>query len=74
MIGRVEAVAREVAQREGLSLLFKREEALYEADGADLAAIDITELVIRVLLDKINPSEIPKARKPGEPSEPEPTR
>jgi Skp family chaperone for outer membrane proteins len=61
MIARVEAVAREVAEREGLSLLLRREGILYAEEDFDLERIDITEQVARALLAKINPTEIPVA-------------
>jgi Skp family chaperone for outer membrane proteins len=62
MIEMVETVAREIAEREGLVLLFRRQDALYAAEGVDVASLDITEAVIRALLDKINPERIPESQ------------
>ena len=59
MIARVEEVAREVARREGLALLVRSDDVLYAADDFDVARIDVTEQVIRSLLQRINPTEIP---------------
>ena len=59
MIAKVEHVAREVAREQGLALLVRSDDALYTAEGADLGRIDITEQVIRTLLEKINPTQIP---------------
>ena len=59
MIEKVEDVAREVARQAGLAVLVRSDDVLYAANDADLARIDITEQVIRTLLDKINPTEIP---------------
>jgi Skp family chaperone for outer membrane proteins len=58
MIARVEAVAREVAEREGLALLLRRDAVLYAEEDFDFERIDITEQVARALLEKINPTEI----------------
>jgi Skp family chaperone for outer membrane proteins len=60
MIAKVEDVAREVARQEGLAVLVRSDDVLYAAKDADVARIDITEQVIRALLDKINPTEIPE--------------
>ena len=65
MIERVEAVAREIAEREGLALLFRRQDALYTGKQADEVSLDITEQVIRTLLDKINPEQIPEPPEAG---------
>ena len=46
--------------REGLALLFRKRDALYAADGVELPNLEITEQVIRALLDKINPEQIPE--------------
>ena len=68
MIARVEEVARQVASERGLTLLLEKEGVLYTLEG-DLAELpdaerfDLTEPVIRALLDRINPTEIPE---PGE--------
>jgi Skp family chaperone for outer membrane proteins len=64
LIARVEEVAREVARREGLALLLRREGLLYAASEEDIARVDITEQVARALLEKINPTEIPDAVAP----------
>lgn len=60
MIARVEQVAREVAEREGLTLLLRKDGVLYAEDDFDVERIDITEQVARALLQKINPTEIPE--------------
>jgi Skp family chaperone for outer membrane proteins len=74
LIARIEGVAREVAQREQLTLLLRRDGALYteegtlypgELDAAD--SVDLTEQVARALLERINPTVIPAA--PVEPAE-----
>ena len=72
LIAQVEEVAREVARREGLTLLLRREGALYTEDGApyagetgDIEPVDLTLQVARALLERINPTEIPEA--PPEP-------
>jgi Skp family chaperone for outer membrane proteins len=65
LIARVEEVAREVARREGIAVLLRKEGLLYAATDADVARVDITEQVARALLEKINPTEIPPA--PAEP-------
>jgi Skp family chaperone for outer membrane proteins len=66
LIAQVEEVAREVARREGLTLLLRKEGALYTEDGAlyagelgDAERVDLTQQVARVLLERINPTEIP---------------
>jgi Skp family chaperone for outer membrane proteins len=59
MIQRLEEVAREVARERGLTLLVKKDGVLYTNDEAGPAPLDITEQVIRALLQKINPTEIP---------------
>ncbi len=59
MVAKVEDVAREVARQQGLAFLVRSDDVLYAAKDADLARIDITEQVIRTLLDKISPTEIP---------------
>ena len=61
MIDRVEEVAREVAQRQGLRLLLRKEGVIYAADNSDLERLDITEDVIRALLERINPTEVEAA-------------
>ena len=61
MIAQVEEVVRQVAMREGLALLVRREGVLYTDEDAVAGHIDITELVARALLAKINPTEIPAA-------------
>ena len=60
-------MAREVAHREGLMLLLRKDGALYTEDGAlysgdgqDAQYIDLTEQVARALLERINPTEIPQ--------------
>ena len=58
MIESVTAVAREVAQREGLALLIEKDATLYARADANPPR-DITELVIRALLDRINPTQVP---------------
>jgi len=66
MVAYVEDVAREVAQREGLTLLLRTDGLVYAEDDAALARVDITDQVARALLEKINPTEIPEP--PTEPS------
>jgi Skp family chaperone for outer membrane proteins len=66
MIARIEEVAREVARERGVTLLFRRDGALYREDGSEaepagVEPIDLTEPVIRALLARINPTEIPEA-------------
>jgi Skp family chaperone for outer membrane proteins len=61
LIARVEEVAREVARREGLALLLRRDGILYADDAAGIDRVDLTEQVARALLEKINPTEIPAA-------------
>ena len=58
MIARVVAVATEVARREGLTLLLKKEAIVY-ADDAGIVRRDITDQVIRALLERMNPTKIP---------------
>lgn len=60
MIARVEEVAREVAEREGLTLLVRKDRVLYAEEDFDFERIDITEQVARTLLERINPTEIPQ--------------
>ena len=60
MIAQVEEMAREVARREGLTLLVRKDGILFTAEDANLAHRDITEQVARALLEKINPTEIPE--------------
>ena len=65
MVARVEEVALEVARAEGVTLLFRRDGALYRDDGSeaervDVEPLDLTEPVIRALLDRINPTRIPE--------------
>jgi Skp family chaperone for outer membrane proteins len=68
LIARVEEVAREVAQREQLTLLLRRDGALYTEAGtlhpgepAAADSVDLTEQVARTLLERINPTMIPAA-------------
>jgi Skp family chaperone for outer membrane proteins len=68
LIARVEVVARQVARREGMTLLLLKEGALYTEDGAlyageahDAGRVDLTDEVARALLAKINPTDIPAA-------------
>lgn len=67
MIARVEEVAQEVATERGLTLLLRKDGVLYNAEGteaesvAGVDAVDLTEPVIRALLEKINPTRIPDA-------------
>ena len=58
MIARVVAVATEVARREGLPLLIKKEAIVY-ADNDGIVRRDITDQVIRALLERMNPTKIP---------------
>lgn len=58
MIARVVAVATEVARREGLTLLIKKEAIVY-ADDAGIVRRDITDQVIRALLERMNPAKVP---------------
>jgi Skp family chaperone for outer membrane proteins len=58
MIETVTAVAIEVAEQEGLTLLLDEEAVLYSHTDRNPPR-DITELVIRALLDRINPTQIP---------------
>lgn len=58
MVERVRTIAREIAQREGLTVLVEKDAVLYP-DSSTAVYRDITELVIRALLDKTNPTEIP---------------
>jgi len=67
LIAQVEEMAREVAHREGLMLLLRKDGALYtedgtlySGDGQDAQYIDLTEQVARALLERINPTEIPQ--------------
>jgi Skp family chaperone for outer membrane proteins len=65
MIARVEEVAKVVASERGLALLLEKESVLYTVEGdraepPDAERVDLTEPVIRALLDRINPTEIPK--------------
>ena len=65
MIARVEEVAQQVASERGLLLILEREGVLYTPDGtraepSDAERVDLTEPVIRALLDRINPTVIPK--------------
>ena len=65
MIERVESVAREIAVRNGFTLVFRKQDALYTAQDVsaeefESAAFDITDQVIQVLLDKMNPERIPE--------------
>jgi Skp family chaperone for outer membrane proteins len=65
LIAQVEDMARSVAQSEGLTLLLRKDGALYTEqgalfDGEAADAVDLTEQVARALLDRINPTEIPK--------------
>ncbi len=69
LIAQVEELAREVARREGVMLLLRKEGALYTEDGAlyagepgDAERVDLTEQVARALLERINPTEIPAAQ------------
>ena len=64
MIARIEEVAREVARDQGIAVLVRRADILQVAEGADLAPLDVTDAVIRALLEKINPTEIPPAGEP----------
>jgi Skp family chaperone for outer membrane proteins len=73
LIAQVEDMAREVAQREGLTLLLRREGALYTGAGesysgdiGDIEVVDLTELVARALLERINPSEIAETPPPSQ--------
>ena len=73
LIAQVEEVAREVARREGLRLLLRKEGGLYTEDGAlyegepgDAETVDLTEQVARELLQRINPTEIPATPAPDE--------
>lgn len=66
LLAQVEEVAREVARRQGLTLLLRRRDGLYTEDGApypgepaDGESIDLTEQVARELLERINPPVIP---------------
>jgi len=66
LIAQVEEVAREVARREGLTLLLRKQGRLYSEDGTlyegepgDAEKVDLTEQVARELLERINPAEIP---------------
>jgi hypothetical protein len=61
-------MAREVARREGVTLLLRKQGRLYRADGTlqegeirESERVDLTEQVARALLAKINPTEIPSA-------------
>jgi Skp family chaperone for outer membrane proteins len=72
MIERVESVARDIAAREGFTLVFRKRDALYtaqdiSAEELDSAATDITDEVIQVLLDKMNPERIPEPSTTTEP-------
>lgn len=58
MVERVRTIAREIARREGLTVLVEKDAVLYP-DSSTAAYRDITELVIRALLDQMNPTEIP---------------
>lgn len=65
MIERVESVAREIAVQNGFTLVFRKQDALYTAQDISAeefksAAFDITDQVIQVLLDKMNPERIPE--------------
>lgn len=66
LIAQVEELAREVARREGLTLLLRKQGGLYTEDGAlyagelgDAERVDLTQQVARALLERINPTEIP---------------
>jgi len=68
LIAQVEQMAREVARREGVTLLLLKQGRLYSADGTlqegeirESERVDLTEQVARALLAKINPTEIPPA-------------
>ena len=72
LLAQVEEVAREVAQRQGLTLLLRRQDGLYTEDGAlyegepaDAETVDLTEQVARDLLERINPPEIPRTPDEG---------
>lgn len=72
MIERVESVAREIAVRNGFTLVFRKQDALYtaqdiSAEEFESAAFDITDQVIQVLLDKMNPERIPEPSATSEP-------
>lgn len=65
MIERVESVAREIAAQDGFTLVFRKQDALYTApdigvEEFESAAFDITDQVIQILLDKMNPERIPE--------------
>jgi Skp family chaperone for outer membrane proteins len=65
MIERVESVAREIAVQNGFTLVFRKQDALFtaqdiSAEEFESAAIDITDQVIQVLRDKMNPERIPE--------------
>ena len=65
MVARVEEVARQVASERGLTLFLEEEGVLYTPDGTRAEPpvaewVDLTEPVIRALLDRINPTEIPE--------------
>jgi Skp family chaperone for outer membrane proteins len=72
MIERVESVAREIAVENRFTLVFRKEDALYtaqdiSAEEFESAAFDITDQVIQVLLDKMNPERIPEPSATSEP-------
>jgi Skp family chaperone for outer membrane proteins len=68
LVAQVEEIAREVARKEGVTLLLLKQGRLYRADGTlqevaipEAERVDLTEKVARALLAKINPTEIPSA-------------
>jgi len=63
MVERITALASEFAQQHGLTLLIEHDAIVY-ANETSNSHRDITEAVIRELLERMNPTQVPAASRP----------